>query len=230
MQLPLAVIQLCPGARMLAAWCYAGFILAALGALLLVLSRPSKLLIGVLSAAGIVLALLVPFSPSTDPYAYALFAYKAFALHLSPYAASVLPVDRVTATLTNLFPGEATPVRVANYGPVFVGAYSLIVGPFGLISLKAMVLAERAFGACLMLICAFLCARLRAVAVQARIAFAARINEASHADAVAKKFGFGGGLVPGVDVYAYMTHPPRERWGRAWLERGKAECRLFKPV
>jgi acyl dehydratase len=51
-----------------------------------------------------------------------------------------------------------------------------------------------------------------------------------HDDAVAKKFGFGGGLVPGVDVYAYMTHLPVERWGRAWLEQGTAECRFSKPV
>src|SRR6266571_3703791 len=51
-----------------------------------------------------------------------------------------------------------------------------------------------------------------------------------HDDATARRFGFGGGLVPGVDVYAYMTHMPVARWGRAWLERGTAECRFFKPV
>jgi hypothetical protein len=51
-----------------------------------------------------------------------------------------------------------------------------------------------------------------------------------HDDEVAKKFGFGGGLVPGVDVYAYLTHLPLERWGRAWLERGTAECRFMKPT
>jgi len=51
-----------------------------------------------------------------------------------------------------------------------------------------------------------------------------------HDDAVARRFGFTGGLVPGVDVYAYMTHLPVRRWGRAWLERGTAECRLIKPV
>src|SRR5467141_3134726 len=51
-----------------------------------------------------------------------------------------------------------------------------------------------------------------------------------HDDAVARRFGFGGGLVPGVDVYGYMTHLPVTRWGRAWLERGTAECRFFKPV
>ena len=36
--------------------------------------------------------------------------------------------------------------------------------------------------------------------------------------------------MPGVDVYAYMTHLPVQRWGRAWLERGTAECRFLKPV
>jgi acyl dehydratase len=51
-----------------------------------------------------------------------------------------------------------------------------------------------------------------------------------HDDAVAQRFGFRGGLVPGVDVYAYMTHLPVERWGRIWLERGTAECRFLKPV
>ncbi|HTW52299.1 MAG TPA: MaoC family dehydratase [Stellaceae bacterium] len=51
-----------------------------------------------------------------------------------------------------------------------------------------------------------------------------------HDDEVAKKFGFGGGLVPGAIVYAYMTHLPLERWGRAWLKRGTAECRFAKPV
>lgn len=51
-----------------------------------------------------------------------------------------------------------------------------------------------------------------------------------HDDEVARQFGFGGGLVPGVDVYAYMTHAPVGLWGRAWLERGSAECRFLKPV
>jgi hypothetical protein len=51
-----------------------------------------------------------------------------------------------------------------------------------------------------------------------------------HDDSVARRFGFKGGLVPGVDVYAYMAHLPVQRWGRAWLERGTAECRFLKPV
>ena len=51
-----------------------------------------------------------------------------------------------------------------------------------------------------------------------------------HDDDVARRFGFRGGLVPGVEVYAYMTHLPAARWGSAWLERGTAECRFLKPV
>ena len=51
-----------------------------------------------------------------------------------------------------------------------------------------------------------------------------------HDNAVAARFGFTGGLVPGVDVYAYMTHQPVARWGRDWLERGTMECRFGKPL
>jgi len=51
-----------------------------------------------------------------------------------------------------------------------------------------------------------------------------------HDDDVARRFGFGGGLVPGVEVYAYMTHLPVAQWGIDWLERGTAECKLVKPV
>lgn len=51
-----------------------------------------------------------------------------------------------------------------------------------------------------------------------------------HDDEIARRFGFGGGLVPGVDVYAYMSHLAIMRWGREWLEHGEATCRLLKPV
>ena len=51
-----------------------------------------------------------------------------------------------------------------------------------------------------------------------------------HDDATAKRFGFRGGLVGGVHVYAYMTHLPVQRWGRAWLERGTGDARFAKPV
>ena len=45
-----------------------------------------------------------------------------------------------------------------------------------------------------------------------------------HDDAVARRFGFSGGLVPGVDVMAYMMHIPVAKWGRAFsrarIDRG----------
>lgn len=51
-----------------------------------------------------------------------------------------------------------------------------------------------------------------------------------HDDTVAKKLGFTGGLVPGVEVFAYSTHPVVQRYGHAWLERGQMEARFVKPL
>ena len=51
-----------------------------------------------------------------------------------------------------------------------------------------------------------------------------------HDDTVARRFGFSGGLVPGVDVFAYMMHVPVARWGRDFLARGLVEARFIKPV
>jgi acyl dehydratase len=51
-----------------------------------------------------------------------------------------------------------------------------------------------------------------------------------HDDATARRFGFTGGLVGGVHVYAYMTYLPLAHWGRAWLERGTGDCKFAKPV
>jgi acyl dehydratase len=51
-----------------------------------------------------------------------------------------------------------------------------------------------------------------------------------HDDTVAQRFGFSGGLVPGVDVMAYMMHLPITRWGRDFLERGLIEARFLSPV
>jgi len=51
-----------------------------------------------------------------------------------------------------------------------------------------------------------------------------------HDDATAQRFGFRGGFVGGVNVYAYMTHLPVQKWGRAWLEGGTGEAKFAKPV
>ncbi|HEX7165695.1 MAG TPA: hypothetical protein VF230_01820 [Acidimicrobiales bacterium] len=51
-----------------------------------------------------------------------------------------------------------------------------------------------------------------------------------HDDAVASRLGFSGGLVPGVDVYAYLCHGPAARWGLEWLECGTMQARFHSPV
>jgi hypothetical protein len=51
-----------------------------------------------------------------------------------------------------------------------------------------------------------------------------------HDGETAQRLGFSGGFVPGVNIYAYMTHQPLKRWGRSWLERGTGEAKFLKPV
>jgi acyl dehydratase len=51
-----------------------------------------------------------------------------------------------------------------------------------------------------------------------------------HDDAVARQYGFAGGLVPGVDVYAYLTFGPVAAWGVDFLERGHMAARFLHPV
>jgi hypothetical protein len=51
-----------------------------------------------------------------------------------------------------------------------------------------------------------------------------------HDDAVARRFGFARGLVPGVDVYAYLTRAPAAAWGLDWLARGTIDARFVHPV
>ena len=51
-----------------------------------------------------------------------------------------------------------------------------------------------------------------------------------HEDALAREFGFRGGLVPGVTVYSWMTHPVVAALGGAWLDHGTFSVRFAKPV
>ncbi|MBE7519244.1 MAG: MaoC family dehydratase [Thermoflexaceae bacterium] len=59
--------------------------------------------------------------------------------------------------------------------------------------------------------------------------FATASENKIHEDSVAKQYGFAGGLVPGVTVYAYMTRPVVEVLGRDWLAYGTATARFLKP-
>lgn len=51
-----------------------------------------------------------------------------------------------------------------------------------------------------------------------------------HSDEVASQYGFKGGLVPGVGVYAYLTHPVIEAFGTEWLQRGAMTAKFLKPI
>lgn len=50
-----------------------------------------------------------------------------------------------------------------------------------------------------------------------------------HADDVARRHGFRGGLVPGVTVYGYLAGFLADTLGAEWLRSGRAEIRFRKP-
>jgi len=49
-------------------------------------------------------------------------------------------------------------------------------------------------------------------------------------DDFARRHGFRARLVPGVSIFAYMSRPLAEHFGRDWLERGSSEVRFVRPV
>src|SRR5262249_56628062 len=51
-----------------------------------------------------------------------------------------------------------------------------------------------------------------------------------HSDDVARRYGFQGGLVPGVSVFSYITRPVVARYGADWLARGWAEASFAQPA
>lgn len=51
-----------------------------------------------------------------------------------------------------------------------------------------------------------------------------------HDDVVAASFGFSGGLVPGVEVYAYLCHPAIELWGDRFLSSSEVSVRFGAPI
>jgi len=51
-----------------------------------------------------------------------------------------------------------------------------------------------------------------------------------HDSDVAQQYGFAGGLVPGVTVFAWMCGPAIETFGPSWLEAGTIEARFARPV
>lgn len=51
-----------------------------------------------------------------------------------------------------------------------------------------------------------------------------------HGDELARRYGFKGGLVPGVTVSAYLLHPAVLAWGLDYLTRGRAHVRVLSPL
>jgi acyl dehydratase len=51
-----------------------------------------------------------------------------------------------------------------------------------------------------------------------------------HSDAHALQYGYRGGLVPGVTLYAYLTQLAVRFYGAAWLARGTADFTARRPV
>jgi MaoC like domain len=51
-----------------------------------------------------------------------------------------------------------------------------------------------------------------------------------HDPEFARSVGFKGGLVPGVDVFAYLVRAPIDAWGARWLGEGGLEARFVNPV
>lgn len=51
-----------------------------------------------------------------------------------------------------------------------------------------------------------------------------------HSDDIARRYGFGGALVPGVAVFGYLTRPLVERFGERWLSGAVASVRFLKPA
>jgi hypothetical protein len=56
------------------------------------------------------------------------------------------------------------------------------------------------------------------------------IGNPLHDNDTARALGYPSALVPGVDVYGYLTYGAVMRWGASWLATGAAKCKLLKPV
>jgi hypothetical protein len=147
---PLPVIQNAAGAWPLLIAFLLGFALAC-WAYVAVLRAPNLSLRHVWFAfgLGVVAVLAIPFFPTSDPYAYALYALEAGPLHLNPYASVSLAGSALpwAAPLAALFPDPAAYVRQCNYGPVAVFAYAALALPLAHQPLLAFLYAERFFGA-----------------------------------------------------------------------------------
>ena len=60
--------------------------------------------------------------------------------------------------------------------------------------------------------------------------YATESSNKIHADDIAAKLGYRGGLVPGVGVYSYMTVPIAKELGKDWLANGTMTAKFINPI
>lgn len=60
--------------------------------------------------------------------------------------------------------------------------------------------------------------------------FAQNSENRIHADDVAQRYGFRGGLVPGVTSFAYVIDAVVAEFGRPWCDSGRLNMRLLQPL
>ena len=60
--------------------------------------------------------------------------------------------------------------------------------------------------------------------------YAEQSSNKMHSDDVAAQYGYTGGLVPGVALYAYMSEPVAIAWGTKWLGSGTMTGKFIHPI
>jgi hypothetical protein len=110
---------------------------------------------------GCAAALSIGFLPTSDPYAYALYALEAGPLRLDPYVSQSLAGTTLpwAAQLLAILPDPEAYVRHCNYGPVAAFAYGALALPLAHAPLVAYLYAERIFGALCVAATGYLLAR-----------------------------------------------------------------------
>ena len=112
-------------------------------------------------ALGGITMLFVPYLPTSDPYAYALYGLEAGPLDLSPYVPQAFDSSHSpwASALLGIFPDSHAYARTCNYGPVFVFVYASLALVLMHAPLLAYLIAERLLGVLALAIVAFILMR-----------------------------------------------------------------------
>lgn len=145
---PFPIVQNTPAAWPLwLAFC-AAYVTAFAAYRVLCRSRVSAPALAIALACGGAAMFFVPYLPTSDPYAYALYGLEGGPLHLDPYVSQIIDPGRSpwVHALTGIFPDATDYVRTCNYGPAFVFAYALLAHALSRGPLLGFLVGERALG------------------------------------------------------------------------------------